>query len=1234
MPFGDILGAARIRIQADTSDVPGEIEGSIQGAADNAEDALTAAFRTAAANAADALSAVSDALDDLVIDAENEPLLESVAQAQSALEELAGESADIPLDADNVPLLEEVAEAEAAVAGLADESATIGLDADVSGLRASLASAVDAVQDAAAGIRDQFAGVGDQISANFGGAASTIRTVLVGAVGVATTAVAALGATALTAGVQFNVLSQQVSTGLTASLQSAEAARELTDEVIELNATAAFSRQSFLASTQQLVGFGVAAEDVSDTLNALQQAVVATGGGETEFRELTTVLAQVQARGRLVGEEMFQLAQRGLNLVDIIAETSGQSVAAVEAQMEAGEIGLDEITQALNQRFSGAVEGYADTWQGATGIILANIRNIGSALVEPFIELESGGAAVEAVNTVADAIVRIGDEVVPVVLPQVDGLADSFVSFAETVANVLDQISAEQIAGLIDSLEDIGPALAGAGAAFATVFGANLPIIDQFVSKSAALPVAIGAFLISIPEVRDALRGLFDAISPLIPVVVEVATIFAETLASAIGDIVEGVEPVLDAVGGLIDLFGQLPGPVQTVTLALAAFAAALRFAGPVGIAVTALGALATVVQEVTDSAAVMVPSVEEARLSLDRLAAGRTDEFTRQLRDLGDELREAQNFEPGVFDRLVDFTTFAGVPDQAERTAEALGSIREALEPLDPLLAGLVESGDIEEFDRQLALIAEGLNIDTDQLRDLAEDVLPQANTALEAFALAAEEDAATAAETLNTAISSLQAAPTAGGFVELSQAIRENQLSQEDLADAARVLGIPLQDLEEIAPRVADRFDSLREVFAETMPTIGDAVSQAVAEAEQAGNELTLSGINDALEEQLENARNFQQNLIAIAEEFGPQAAEIAAQGGAQVAAAIADGAGDQAEADRFRDALAGFQDLTTIGLDETAAAAALGGENVATSAIDGLVNNLAGVRQPFDENVAAPFLSEMRRLQRAGEEAATTAGGAAVTGLLAGVAPAADGVRNTFVDPVTGEIAAADLGSAAQGPVNDMLAVLSASFLQGETDTETFVDLVEGITSNADPTVGVEVDEPPRSDVFGVIDFIRSLLPDFLDGPVIEPLSPSQAAISGVLAGIQASLPDTIPGPTVRPRGEVQFFQHGGIVTTPELGVVAEAGPEVIIPLGAPFTHQFELLQDSGLLDNVIRALSAGAGAGVVSGLSPRETRVIGGPGRRDGGRDVTINVNGVTDPDEVARRISDLLGRGGL
>lgn len=433
----------------------------------------------------------------------------------------------------------------------------------------SLSSIPDVAGDSADGMSDAFDGASDDILAStevietaFEDAAHSSTSVFsramteisfaaqavgetIGAIAnVATGALITLGTTTVNAGVDFNSFSQEVHMSLNALLGSSDAASDLVSEIIDLNQTAAFSRQAFLESTQTLVAYGIEADEVGGHLENLQDAAVATGGGEEAFGRLVDILAQVNVNGRIGGDELRRMADMGIDAVGELADHFSVSTDEIENMIETGTIGADELSEALGTRFAGAADDFGNTIAGAQGMISAGFRNIGSDLVEAFIGLEEGGAAVDGLNVIADALFHIQAEVIPALQPYIDQLAEWFVTAAEAISNVLQGLSGEGLGDLFSSLEGLGPVIAAVGAAFLASFAGSLPIIGSLLGGLNPVVVAIGVLAATSPEIRgalvDAFQMLWEAIEPLLPIVMEL-----------VQELVSGLAPVIASLVGI-----------------------------------------------------------------------------------------------------------------------------------------------------------------------------------------------------------------------------------------------------------------------------------------------------------------------------------------------------------------------------------------------------------------------------------------------------------------------------------------------------------------------------------------------------------------------------------------------------------------------------------------------------------------------------------------------------------
>lgn len=245
-----------------------------------------------------------------------------------------------------------------------------------------------------------------------GGALGRITGAVGGAIGMVAKATVAAGGASLaslvTVGVGYNSLEQKSRAAFTTILGSSAAANTMMDKVAAFGKTSPFPRQAFISATQQLLGFGFAADDIVPTLGVIQDTVAAIGGGAEEIATITDVFARIKSQGKITGDEVNRLGAVGVNAVDLIAKASGKTGDAIRKDISSGSIdagtALAGLTSGMKEKFGGAAANVKNTWSGAVDRVKGAWRDLGSALVEPFIGKKGGGMAVEWANKLADKL--------------------------------------------------------------------------------------------------------------------------------------------------------------------------------------------------------------------------------------------------------------------------------------------------------------------------------------------------------------------------------------------------------------------------------------------------------------------------------------------------------------------------------------------------------------------------------------------------------------------------------------------------------------------------------------------------------------------------------------------------------------------------------------------------------------------------------------------------------------
>lgn len=212
----------------------------------------------------------------------------------------------------------------------------------------------------------------------------------------------------LATGIAYNTLQQTSRSALATMLGGAEAANAQMDKLDAFARTSPFSKQVFLDAQRQLIGFGVEAEKVIPILDAVQNAVAATGGSNQDIAELTRIIAQVGAAGKITATDLMQFGQRGVDAATLIGSQMGKTGAQIREEITAGTLGADEAIEALTagmqERFGGAAEGVKNTFSGAMDRVKAALRDVASEFATVFVNPQGGGVLIDWTNKLADML--------------------------------------------------------------------------------------------------------------------------------------------------------------------------------------------------------------------------------------------------------------------------------------------------------------------------------------------------------------------------------------------------------------------------------------------------------------------------------------------------------------------------------------------------------------------------------------------------------------------------------------------------------------------------------------------------------------------------------------------------------------------------------------------------------------------------------------------------------------
>lgn len=224
-------------------------------------------------------------------------------------------------------------------------------------------------------------------------------------------AVVGLGVAAAKTGGEYNTLQQTSRAAMKTLMGGAQEANAQMDKLDKFAKSSPFAKQVFIQAQQQLIGFGVEAKRVIPYLDAIQNAVAATGGSNDDISSVVETMSKIQSSAKITAQDLNEFGNRGIDAAGLIGAQMGKTGAEIREQITKGTIGADEALDALAkgmaEKFDGAAAGVKETMTGAMDRVKSAWRDLSAAMVEPFVSQDGGGMAVDWLNGIADKMREI-----------------------------------------------------------------------------------------------------------------------------------------------------------------------------------------------------------------------------------------------------------------------------------------------------------------------------------------------------------------------------------------------------------------------------------------------------------------------------------------------------------------------------------------------------------------------------------------------------------------------------------------------------------------------------------------------------------------------------------------------------------------------------------------------------------------------------------------------------------
>ena len=178
---------------------------------------------------------------------------------------------------------------------------------------------------------------------------------------------------------------ESIETRFEVLLGSAGDAKKQVKELVDFAATTPFQLEGISEAAAQLLSFGFQQKELQSTLRTLGDIAAGTN---KPLQEFSLVLGQIRAAGKLTGERLLQLQERGANIAPALAKNLGVAESSIRSLVSAGKVGFNDVTDALRTLteeggiFADATQKQSETLNGLVSTLSDNFFALQVAIGE------------------------------------------------------------------------------------------------------------------------------------------------------------------------------------------------------------------------------------------------------------------------------------------------------------------------------------------------------------------------------------------------------------------------------------------------------------------------------------------------------------------------------------------------------------------------------------------------------------------------------------------------------------------------------------------------------------------------------------------------------------------------------------------------------------------------------------------------------------------------------------
>lgn len=282
----------------------------------------------------------------------------------------------------------------------------------------------------------------------------------------------------------------------------------------------AYAYDSAAKAAAQFAATGMqAGTQMQSALRAITGVAAMTN---SEYEGISQIFTTVAGNGRLMGEQLLQLASRGLNaaatLADYLTEV-GDGTKVTEAEVREmvsdGKISFELFAQAMDSAFGEHAKRANETFNGAMSNIKAALARIGALFVSPLVV--QNGPLVQLFNAIRERV----NDVKAAIGPLADQFTGSVNKMAVSAKAAITKISSEDsikifsniVSALVNTFSGLWSILAPIGRAFRDIFpAATAENLISFTNKLSEMTAKLKLGCQEAYNLRKTFKGVFSVI--------------------------------------------------------------------------------------------------------------------------------------------------------------------------------------------------------------------------------------------------------------------------------------------------------------------------------------------------------------------------------------------------------------------------------------------------------------------------------------------------------------------------------------------------------------------------------------------------------------------------------------------------------------------------------------------------------------------------------------------------